>query len=45
MKTYAVATGTGSYIPPVVVRNVDFAGQLFLNSDGTKNRKLPVRRL
>ncbi len=36
MKTYAVATGTGSYIPPVVVKNIDFANQLFLNSDGTK---------
>ncbi len=36
MKVYAVATGTGSYIPPVVVKNIDFANQLFLNSDGSK---------
>ncbi|GAF01731.1 3-oxoacyl-ACP synthase III family protein [Saccharicrinis fermentans] len=36
MKIYAVATGTGSYIPPVVVKNIDFANQLFLNSDGSK---------
>ncbi|TLX77670.1 ketoacyl-ACP synthase III [Labilibacter sediminis] len=36
MKIYAVATGTGSYIPPVVVKNIDFANQQFLNSDGTK---------
>lgn len=35
MKIYAVATGTGSYIPPVVVKNIDFANRLFLNSDGT----------
>ena len=35
MKIYAVATGTGSYIPPVVVKNIDFANKLFLNSDGT----------
>lgn len=36
MKIYAVATGTGSYIPPVIVKNIDFANQLFLNNDGTK---------
>jgi len=36
MEIYAVATGTGSYIPEVVVKNIDFANQLFLNSDGTK---------
>ena len=35
MKIYAVATGTGSYIPAVVVKNMDFANRLFLNSDGT----------
>ena len=32
---YAVATGTGSYIPPIVVKNSDYAGQTFLNEDGT----------
>ncbi len=36
MGIYAVATGTGSYIPPVVVKNMDFSGQLFLNQDGSK---------
>ncbi len=35
MKIYAVATGTGSYIPTVTVKNIDFANQLFLNSDGS----------
>ncbi|TAJ15201.1 ketoacyl-ACP synthase III [Marinilabiliaceae bacterium JC017] len=33
---YAVATGTGSYIPPVVVENAAFANNLFLNEDGSK---------
>lgn len=33
---YAVATGTGSYIPPIVVKNSDFENQTFLNDDGTK---------
>lgn len=32
---YAVATGTGSYIPPVVVPNADFIGNRFFNDDGT----------
>ncbi|WP_075603390.1 3-oxoacyl-ACP synthase III family protein [Saccharicrinis aurantiacus] len=36
MKIYAVATGTGSYIPPVVVKNMDFTNQEFLNEDGSK---------
>jgi 3-oxoacyl-[acyl-carrier-protein] synthase-3 len=36
MGIYAVATGTGSYIPSVVVKNIDFANQLFLNNDGSK---------
>ncbi len=36
MEIYAVATGTGSYIPEVVVRNIDFANQTFLNIDGSK---------
>ncbi len=36
MGIYAVATGTGSYIPPVVVKNTDFSDQLFLNQDGSK---------
>ncbi|SMO51719.1 3-oxoacyl-[acyl-carrier-protein] synthase-3 [Saccharicrinis carchari] len=35
MKIYAVATGTGSYIPPVVIKNIDFANRQFLNDDGT----------
>jgi 3-oxoacyl-[acyl-carrier-protein] synthase III len=33
---YAVATGTGCYIPPVIVKNIDFADQTFLNEDGSK---------
>ncbi len=32
---YAVATGTGSYIPPVVVSNADFINNRFFNEDGT----------
>lgn len=32
----AVATGTGCYIPPVVVKNSDFQNNLFLNEDGSK---------
>ena len=32
---YSVATGTGSYIPPVVVTNNDFSDRLFLNEDGS----------
>ncbi|MBI9061641.1 MAG: ketoacyl-ACP synthase III [Marinilabiliaceae bacterium] len=32
---YAVATGTGSYIPPVVVSNDDFINNRFFNDDGT----------
>ena len=36
MGIYAVATGTGCYLPEVVVKNIDFANQLFLNSDGSK---------
>jgi len=36
MGIYAVATGTGSYLPEVVVKNIDFANRLFLNSDGSK---------
>lgn len=35
-QVYTVASGTGSYIPPVVVKNVDFANNLFLNEDGSK---------
>jgi 3-oxoacyl-[acyl-carrier-protein] synthase III len=33
---YAVATGTGSYIPPVVMKNVDYAGVAFFNEDGSR---------
>jgi 3-oxoacyl-[acyl-carrier-protein] synthase-3 len=36
MEIYAVATGTGSYIPETVVKNMDFVNQLFLNDDGSK---------
>lgn len=36
MGIYAVATGTGSYIPEVVVKNSDFINQVFLNDDGTR---------
>ncbi|TRX72696.1 3-oxoacyl-ACP synthase III family protein [Carboxylicivirga sp. M1479] len=32
---YAIATGTGSYIPPVVKANADFIGNTFYNEDGT----------
>lgn len=32
---YAVITGSGSYIPPVVVKNSDFADQTFMNEDGS----------
>ena len=32
---YAVATGTGSYIPPVVKANADFISNTFYNDDGT----------
>ncbi|MBS2210046.1 ketoacyl-ACP synthase III [Carboxylicivirga mesophila] len=32
---YAVATGTGSYIPPVVKANADFINNTFFNDDGT----------
>ncbi len=32
---YAVATGTGSYIPPVVKANADFINTTFFNDDGT----------
>nr|WP_319400587.1 ketoacyl-ACP synthase III [uncultured Carboxylicivirga sp.] len=32
---YAVITGTGSYIPPRIVENADFANNRFYNEDGT----------
>lgn len=32
---YAVATGTGSYIPPRIVENADFINNRFYNEDGT----------
>ncbi len=32
---YAVATGTGSYIPPVVKTNADFINNTFYNEDGS----------
>lgn len=32
---YAVATGTGSYIPPVVKANADFINNTFYNEDGS----------
>lgn len=33
---YAVAIGTGSYIPSVVIKNSDFQENNFLNEDGSK---------
>lgn len=35
-RPYSIITGSGSYIPPVVVQNQDFTDHLFLNEDGTK---------
>lgn len=35
-RPYSIITGSGSYIPPVVVHNQDFKDHLFLNEDGTK---------
>ncbi len=32
---YAVATGTGSYIPPRIVENAEFANNRFYNEDGS----------
>ncbi len=32
---YAVATGTGSYLPPIVVKNSAFANNIFMNEDGS----------
>jgi 3-oxoacyl-[acyl-carrier-protein] synthase-3 len=34
-KIYAVATGTGSYIPPVIVENKAFSTTYFVNEDGS----------
>ena len=34
LKIYSVITGTGSYIPPKIVSNEDFAGNIFLDEDG-----------
>lgn len=33
---YAVITGSGSYIPPVVVKNEAFESSVFMNEDGSK---------
>ncbi len=33
---YAVITGSGSYLPPVVVNNSEFEKNLFLNEDGSR---------
>ncbi len=33
---YAVATGTGCYIPTVIVKNSDFQNNRFLNEDGSE---------
>jgi 3-oxoacyl-[acyl-carrier-protein] synthase-3 len=35
-KIYSVITGSGSYIPPIVLNNPAFADRLFLNEDGSK---------
>ena len=32
---YAVITGTGSYIPPIVVKNSEFESNVFMNEDGS----------
>ncbi len=34
-KIYSVITGSGSYIPPVVKSNKDFADNVFMNEDGS----------
>lgn len=34
-KTYSVITGTGSYIPTRIVKNQDFQGNVFYESNGT----------
>ncbi|MCA1746009.1 MAG: ketoacyl-ACP synthase III, partial [Bacteroidales bacterium] len=33
---YAVITGSGSYLPPVVVKNSEFENNLFMNEDGSR---------
>lgn len=33
---YAVITGSGSYIPPVVVKNSEFENNIFMNEDGSR---------
>ncbi|WP_026474481.1 3-oxoacyl-ACP synthase III family protein [Alkaliflexus imshenetskii] len=33
---YAVITGSGSYIPPVVIKNSHFENNVFMNEDGTR---------
>jgi 3-oxoacyl-[acyl-carrier-protein] synthase-3 len=33
---YAVITGSGSYLPPVVVKNSEFENNIFLNEDGSR---------
>ncbi len=35
-KIYSVITGSGSYLPPIVVPNSKFANHSFFNEDGTK---------
>ncbi len=35
-KIYSIITGSGSFVPPVVVPNEDFVNRLFLNEEGTK---------
>ncbi|MDR2928751.1 MAG: ketoacyl-ACP synthase III [Cytophagaceae bacterium] len=35
LKTYSVITGTGSFVPPVIVDNSHFANNLFMNTDGS----------
>ena len=41
---YAVIKGSGSYIPPVVVKNADFENNVFMNEDGTRI-ELPGREI
>lgn len=33
---YSIITGSGSYVPPVILKNQDFTDRPFLNEDGTK---------
>ncbi|MDG5799458.1 ketoacyl-ACP synthase III [Marinilabiliaceae bacterium ANBcel2] len=34
--TFAIISGSGSYIPPVILKNSDFEDSIFMNEDGSK---------